>query len=108
MLTMMSDPRAALSATTDGVLLRVRVSPRAKQDALSGLQGDALRVRLSAPPADGKANSALVSYLAAVLDVPARDITIVRGHTSRSKVLRISGLSADLASARLAERFPDT
>lgn len=62
---------------------------------LAGLHGDALKVRVSAPPVDGAANDMLVKLLAATFGVPARSIAIVSGHTSRSKVVEIAGISED-------------
>jgi uncharacterized protein (TIGR00251 family) len=68
---------------------RVRVVPRAARTRFAGIHDGALRVRLAAPPVDGKANAALVRFLADALDVPRRALRIVRGETSRSKTLEV-------------------
>lgn len=87
----------------DGAVhLRVRVVPRARRNACEGIQGDALKVRLTAPPLEGKANDALVAFLAECLNVPKRNVTIVQGQRSRVKVVAIYGLDVQTAKARLA------
>jgi len=84
------------------VTLKVRVQPRASQDALGGVRAGALVVRLSAPPVDGRANEALARFLGRVLDVPPSAITLLRGATGRDKVLCIAGTDAATVRARLA------
>ena len=82
-------------------LITVRVLPRASRDEIAGWDGDVLRVRLRAPPVEGRANEALLRLLAQRLDVPPRDIEIVSGETSRTKRVRVLGLSRDEVEARL-------
>jgi uncharacterized protein (TIGR00251 family) len=77
-----------------GVLLAVRVIPRARRSELAGRRGDALLVRLSAPPVDGAANAALVELLATSLGIPRSRITLVSGERSRDKVVRLDGVAA--------------
>jgi len=84
------------------VTLKVRVQPRASQDALGGVRAGALVVRLSAPPVDGRANEALARFLGRVLDVPPSAITLLRGATGRDKVVRIAGTDAATVRTRLA------
>jgi uncharacterized protein (TIGR00251 family) len=91
-----------IQSVPDGIVISVRVIPRAGRSRLDGTRGDALLVRLNAPPADGKANDELITLLAAALDVPPRAISIVAGERSRQKRLRISGIDAPTAAARLA------
>jgi uncharacterized protein len=79
------------------------VQPRASQDALGGVRAGALVVRLNALPIDGRANDALARFLARVLSVPPSAIVLLRGASSRDKVLRIAGTSAATLRARLAE-----
>jgi uncharacterized protein (TIGR00251 family) len=79
------------------VRFSVRVQPRASRSAIEGVHGDALRVRLSAPPVDGAANEALVELLAKALGVAKRDVRVVAGAASRSKVIEVEGV----ASARV-------
>jgi uncharacterized protein len=81
----------------------VRVQPRAAQDALAGVRAGALVVRLNAPPVDGRANDALLRFLAGVLDVPRAALALVRGASSRDKVVRIAGSDAASIRARLAD-----
>ena len=78
-----------------GVRLSVRVQPRASTNALAGIHGDALKVRLTAPPVEGAANDALVELLAATFGIPQYAITIVAGAGSRSKVVELAGLTEE-------------
>jgi uncharacterized protein len=82
--------------------LLVRVIPRAGRTSLGGKRGDALLVRLAAPPAEGAANEALIEFLAALLHCPRRAISIVSGARARDKRLRVEGLSADELDRRVA------
>jgi uncharacterized protein (TIGR00251 family) len=89
------------SARSDGALVRVRVQPRAARDEIVAWQGDALRMRVSAPPVDGEANAAVARVLARALGVAPSTVAVVRGERSRDKVLRVTGLSLDAVRARL-------
>jgi uncharacterized protein len=80
----------------------VRVQPRATTSGIVGVHGDALKVRLTAPPVDGAANAALIQLLASALDIPARAITIRSGASSRTKIVELHGLSVD----RLKQLLP--
>lgn len=74
----------------DGAIeLRLHVQPGAKRTEVAGVHGDALKIRLAAPPVEGKANAELIRFFADVYGVPRRHVTIVRGETSRTKALRI-------------------
>lgn len=101
------NPHAAIVADGDGVLLSVHVQPGAKRPGLAGWHGDAVKVRVSAPPVDGRANDAVVALVAEVLGVPAGAVTVVAGHTSRRKRLRISGRDAADVRDRLATQGVD-
>lgn len=74
-------------------LLAVAARPRAREDAVEGVQGDALRVRVAAPPVDGAANEALERFLAGVMGVGRSRVRVLRGAASRHKRLRIIGLT---------------
>ena len=87
--------------TREGVTLAVRVHPRAKKNAITGEMGDALKVALTAPPVEGKANEACVEFFANLLKVPRSSVTIAAGQTSRNKVIRVVGLSAEEVRKRL-------
>jgi uncharacterized protein (TIGR00251 family) len=79
-------------------LIHVRVIPRARRTEVSGRRGDAILIRLAAPPVDGAANDTLIAYLAERLGLPQRRITIARGATARDKTVAVDGLtSADVA-----------
>jgi len=90
-----------ITATNTGVMLSVHVCPRAARDQVQGLHGDAVKIRLRAPPADGKANDALVAFLGKILDMPARHLIIVVGHSSRRKRVAIAGVTAAAVRAKL-------
>lgn len=90
------------SRTSDGVRLSVRLTPRANRNALEGVVRDAegralLQLRLKAPPVEGAANTALITFLAAELELRKRDIELVSGMKSRVKTVQLSGESAELA-----------
>lgn len=80
----------------------VRVKPRASKTAVLGVKEDALEVSVSAPPVDGEANAELVAALAKVLGVPKRDVSVVSGESSRSKIIEVRRDAASVR-ARLAE-----
>jgi uncharacterized protein (TIGR00251 family) len=85
-----------------GATFAVKVHPRAKKNALTGEVGDALKLALTAPPVDGKANEACIEFFAKLLKVPRSSVTIAAGLTSRNKVIRVAGLSAEDVRSRLA------
>jgi len=74
--------------------LVVHVVPRAKRTEVVGRHGDALKIKLKAPPVDGAANAELVRFVAEQLDVPRSAVTITAGHTARRKTLEIAGVDA--------------
>lgn len=92
-----------LKPHADGTLLAVKVQPRAARNEIGQPLGGELRVRITAPPVDAAANEALVRYLAEVLDCRRSEVTLIRGHTSRHKVLGIAGLTPETVLARLEQ-----
>jgi len=84
-----------------GVTFAVKVHPRAKKNAITGTVGDTLKLALTAPPVDGKANDACIEFFAKLLKLPRSSVTIAAGQTSRNKVIRVAGLSADEVRRRL-------
>lgn len=92
---------AFLRADADGVLLSVKLQPRASANQIAAPLGTELRIKVTAPPVDSAANEALVVFLAETLDCPRRQVELVRGHTSRHKVLKLHGCSLEAVSARL-------
>jgi len=77
----------------DALVLALHVQPGAKRTEVAGAHGDAFKVRLAAPPVEGKANAALLRFLAGEFGVPLRNVTLLRGETSRAKQVRIAAPS---------------
>jgi uncharacterized protein (TIGR00251 family) len=86
----------------DATRLRLRVSPGARRAGIVGRHGDAWKVRVAAPPVDGRANAAVVELLAQTLAVPASAVAVVSGHGARDKIVAVAGLEAVEAYKRLA------
>ena len=83
-----------LTDTPDGAVLSLRIVPRAAKNAIQGEHGDALKVRLCAPPVDGAANAALVEFLAEAFSVPRARVQLLSGATSRNKRVLLAGVAA--------------
>lgn len=81
--------------------IAVHVQPRASRSEVTGLHGDAIKVRLTAPPVDGAANEELIRLLAARVGVPPNGVRIVAGHGGRRKVVEVRGVTAAEAERRL-------
>ncbi|MGI9117610.1 MAG: DUF167 domain-containing protein [Gaiellales bacterium] len=81
--------------------VEVRLQPRGGRDAVLGERDGAVLIRIGAPPVDGKANAALIAFVAETLGVPKGAVAIVRGDTSRSKVIRVEGHDPDAVRAAL-------
>ena len=75
----------------DSITLTLHIQPGAKRSEVAGLHGDALKVRLSAPPIEGRANEALLRFIADSFDVPLRQVELLRGAQSRQKMVRVEG-----------------
>ena len=88
--------------TPSGATFQVKVHPRAKKNAITGEVGDALKLALTAPPVEGRANQACIEFLAEVLNVPRSSVTIAAGESSRNKVIRVAGLTAEDVHRRLS------
>jgi hypothetical protein len=84
--------------TADGWTFAVHVQPGAKRSAVAGLHGDRLKIRIAAPALDGRANEALVEFVAATLDVPRRSVRVATGERARDKLVAVAG---DCDPARL-------
>ena len=87
--------------TPDGATFALKVHPRARKNAITGELGGALKLSLTAPPVEGRANEACIEFLANLLKVPRSSVTIASGQSSRRKVIRVSGVSADEVQKRL-------
>ncbi|HWR35817.1 MAG TPA: DUF167 domain-containing protein [Clostridia bacterium] len=87
--------------TPKGATFEIRVHPRARKNAVSGQLGDALKLSLTTPPVEGRANEACIEFLAKLLNVARSSVTIAAGESSRNKVIRVAGLSAAEVRKRL-------
>jgi uncharacterized protein len=90
-----------ISETETGVTFAVKVHPRAKKAAITGELGDALKVSLTAPPIEGRANDACIEFFAKLLKVPRSSVTIASGGGGRNKVIRVSGVTAQYVREHL-------
>jgi uncharacterized protein (TIGR00251 family) len=80
--------------TATGVVFRIRVVPRASRSEVAGVQGDALKLRITSPPVDGKANDECIRLLSDILGVRRTAVTIIAGHSSRTKTIAVEGRKA--------------
>jgi hypothetical protein len=90
-----------IQESNGGVTFAVKVHPRAGKNAITGELGNALKVSLTPPPVDGRANEACIDFFAKLLKVPRTSVTIASGQTSRRKVVSVSGLSAEEIRSRI-------
>ncbi len=93
----MTTPIAAIDG---GVRLTLHVQPRAGTTEVQGLHGDAIKLRIAAPPVDGAANDEVIRFVAQTLGVPRRDVTLAAGRSSRRKVVDVQGASVAAARTR--------
>ena len=91
----------AVNGSASGVSFAVKVQPRAKKNAIIGELGDALKIALTAPPVEGRANEECIKFFANLLEVPRSSVSIASGETSRRKVIRVAGLTADKLRKRI-------
>ena len=103
----MSSANELLIADGDGVVLAVHVQPRAGRTAVVGRHGDALKVRVAAPPVDERANEATAALVAEVFDVPATAVELVAGQRSRVKRVRVHGVELESAVEQLDRALDD-
>jgi uncharacterized protein (TIGR00251 family) len=94
-----------IQESAKGISFAIKVHPRARRNAITGMVGGALKLALTAPPVDGKANHAVIEFFADLFAIPRSSVTIASGETSRNKVVRIAGVSKPLAEQRLAENL---
>ena len=104
---MAEDHAGVFRAAEDGVIFRVRVTPRAAANAVSPPVAGVLRVRVTAPPVEGKANQALLKFLAGVLEVPVGRLSILKGRSGREKTIYVAGLDPVTAAERLKGAMRD-
>ena len=94
-----------LHETAKGISFAVKVHPRARKNAVTGIVGDALKLALTAPPVEGRANQAVIEFFAELFAIPRSSVTIASGETSRNKIVRIAGVSKPVAEQKLAENL---
>lgn len=97
-----------LNQRADGAALSLHIVPGARKTEVDGIHGDALKIRLQAPPVDGKANKALVEFLAEKLGIAKSAVSLIRGETSRAKTVLVRGIPCDRIRHLLKPRFTDT
>jgi uncharacterized protein (TIGR00251 family) len=94
---------AFLRVQPDGVLLSIKLQPRASVNQIGEPLGNELRIKVTAPPVDAAANEALLRLMAQTLGCPRGKVELVRGHTSRHKVLKIFGISEQDVTTKLSQ-----
>jgi uncharacterized protein (TIGR00251 family) len=87
--------------TADGAVFRIRVVPRASRSEAAGIQGDALKLRITAAPVEGKANDECIRLLAEILGVKRTQVAIIAGHAARTKTVAVTGISPDAVAVIL-------
>lgn len=93
---------------TQAVVLSVRIHPRARQNRITQVLPDGtLKISLTAPPVEGKANQALIAYLSTIFDIPRDQVTIVAGASGRNKLVQVTGLSPKEIDQRVANHVQD-
>lgn len=92
---------SAITESNGIVTLTIKVVPRASKNQIVGIEGDALKIRLNAPPVEGRANDALIQFLAEMLGVARTQIEIIAGHAARRKIVRVRGISASAVQDRI-------
>ncbi|MGZ3742246.1 MAG: DUF167 domain-containing protein [Pseudobdellovibrionaceae bacterium] len=90
-----------ITKTERGVKLTLFIQPKASKNEIIGPHNGALKIKITAPPVDGKANAALVEFLSDVLDIPKHQIEILKGETGRNKSVEVLGLSLEEIQQKL-------
>lgn len=85
----------ALTQVENGIRLEIKVQPRSSKNQIVGEYNGALKVKLTAPPVEGEANQALIAFLASLLKVPKKNVILLKGDSSRNKILEIKGVDAE-------------
>ncbi|HKF23754.1 MAG TPA: DUF167 domain-containing protein [Candidatus Angelobacter sp.] len=91
--------------TSEGVTFNVKVHPRARKNAVTGVVGDALKLAVTAPPLEGRANQAVVEFFADLFEIPRASVTIASGVRGRMKVVRVTGVSKQVIEQKLAQNL---
>lgn len=90
-----------ISETNEGLIIHFHVQPGASKSEISGLHGNRIKVRLKAPPVEGRANEELIRFLSKLLEIPKKNIEIISGGLSRQKNVKISGINKDLFKRKI-------
>ncbi len=93
----------SIKDTASGATFSVRVHPRARKTAVTGELGDSLKLAITAPPVEGKANEACIRFFAELLNVPRTSVSIAAGESGRNKVIRVASLNAEQVRRRLQQ-----
>jgi uncharacterized protein len=96
----------AVRDTSAGATFAVKVHPRARKNAVTGVVGDALKLAVTGPPVEGRANQAAIEFFADLFQIPRASVTIASGATGRNKIVRIAGLSRVAVEQRLMAILP--
>ncbi|HEX5432828.1 MAG TPA: DUF167 domain-containing protein [Candidatus Angelobacter sp.] len=91
-----------VNETSRGVTFAVRVQPRARKNAITGVVGDALKLAVTSPPVEGKANQAVIEFFADLFAIPRSSVSIASGETSRNKIIRVAGITAERVRERIS------
>jgi uncharacterized protein (TIGR00251 family) len=91
--------------TSEGVTFTVKVHPRARKNAVTGVMGDALKLAVTAPPVEGRANEAVIEFFADLFEISRASVTIASGATGRRKVVQITGVGKRLVEDKLAQNL---
>ena len=102
-MTGMTGSPISIHETAAGIVFRIRVIPRASRSEVVGIQGDALKLRLNAPPVEGKANEECIRLIAEILGVKKARVTIIAGHSARTKTVAVEGIGAGAVAAILPQ-----
>src|SRR5207253_810276 len=94
-------PMVPIKVLSSGISFAVKVHPRAKKNAITGIVGDALKLSLTSPPVEGRANAACIEFFAELFAVSRASVTIAAGETSRKKVVRVAGVSEEFVRQKL-------
>ncbi len=90
-----------IKETAEGITISVKIQPRASKNEVVGLHGNALKIRLTAPPVEGAANALLITFLSDKLDLPKQNFELIQGLTSRNKLIRVIGINKELILKKL-------
>ena len=99
----MTELPISIRETAAGAVFKIRVVPRASRSEPAGIQGDALKLRLNAPPLEGRANDECIRFLANILGVKKAQVTIIAGHAARTKTVAVEGIRAEALAAILLQ-----